>query len=246
MSSTLKPYSIFHELKLFPERCENEGGISVLQDHQQHFIEPHTLQKKFSYIYCGVSIFITAYLTSTQENYNSILEGALESPRRFLLETHLVFQQSKILHPKLSKLLNIVARLSEVVDVSHKRMAAIITHTFPDKVNVEIEEMMSCLQGVKVNLYKSVTDLNEFQGDVKLSVYLINALHLDEDFPWDSFDFVLDYDSNVMNKREGILRSARLKDYVTFITVPRAIPHNEPTLQSNGKCKSALICVKEF
>ena len=58
MSSILKPYSIFHELKLFTERWENEGGKSVLQDHQQHFIVPHTLQKKFSYIYCGVSIFL--------------------------------------------------------------------------------------------------------------------------------------------------------------------------------------------
>lgn len=70
-------------------------------------------------------------------------------------------------------------------------------------------------------------DLNEFQGDVKLLVYLINVLYLDEDFFWDSFDFVLDYDLNVMNKREGIFCSVRLKDYVIFIMVLRVMLYNE-------------------
>ena len=178
-------------------------------------------------------------MSLTQERYGSLLGGALESTRRYLFETHFNFQEGKILHPKLLKLLNIVAQWSKEKDVSDER-AAIIAYTFPEKVKNEIRETLSGLHGIQVKLYKSTTDLNELQAKGMLAVYLIGALDIREDFAWDSFDFVLDYDPTTSIERETLSRSSRLKDYVRLRTVAKALLDEQSALESKGTCKKAV------
>ncbi|KAL9950980.1 hypothetical protein ACROYT_G043564 [Oculina patagonica] len=163
-----------------------------------------------------------AYLSSTQEKYGRLLGGALESTRRYLLETHFTFQQQKILHPKLSKLLNIVARWSKEQETDSAK-AAIITYTFPEKTNKEIIETLSGLHGVQATLYKSATDVDTLEEEGKLYVYVVNGLSITEDFPWGIFDFVLDYDLNGTMEREVLSRSSQLRAHISLKTIARAL-----------------------
>ena len=180
-----------------------------------------------------LSIFIPAYLSSTQEKSGRLLGGALESTRRYLFETHFTFQQQKILHPKLSKLLNIVARWSKEKETG-KVKAAIITYTFPEKTNEEILETLSGLHGVEVSLYQSATEVDAIgEGDGKLAAYVVNGLAITEDFPWSSFDFVLDYDLSGTMRREELSRSSTLRAHVSLKTVAKALLDKQP-LEAKG------------
>lgn len=187
-------------------------------------------------------IFIPAYLTSTQEKYGRLLGGALESTRRYLFETHFTFQQQKILHPKHSKLLNIVARWSKEQETGSAR-AAIITYTFPEKTNQEIIETLSGLQGVESTLYKSATEVNTVEEEGKLSVYVVNGLAITEDFPWSIFDFVLDYDLNGTMEREVLSCSSQLRGHISLKTIARALL--DRPVETKGKYKLVEVCKKE-
>ena len=179
-------------------------------------------------------------MSLTQERYGSLLGRALESTRRYLFETHFNFQEGKILHPKLSKLLNIVAQWSKEQDASDER-AAIIAFMFPEKLKNELRETLSGLHGIQVKQYKSATDLNEFQAEGMLAVYLISALDISEDFPWDSFDFVLDYDPTTSTEREKLSHSSRLKDYVRLRAVAKALLDEQSVLESQGTYKDTSL-----
>ena len=178
-------------------------------------------------------ICIPAYLSSTQEKYGRLLGGALESTRRYLFETHFTFQQQKILHPKLSKLLNIAARWSKEKETGNVK-AAIITYTFPEKTNKEIIETLSGLHGVEVSLYQSATAVDAIEeGDGKLAVYVVNGLAITEDFPWSRFDFMLDYDLSGTMSREELSRSSALRAHVSLKTVAKALLDKQP-LEAKG------------
>ena len=167
-------------------------------------------------------------MRSTQEKYSHLLGGALESPRRYLLETHFTFQQQKILHPKLSKLLNIVGRWSKEKETTCVN-AAIFTYTFPEKINKEIMETLSGLHGVQATLYKSamqVDTIEEEQGN--LAVYVVNGLAITEDFPWDRFDFLLEYDPSGDMKRDELSRSTRLRAHINLKTLAKALLDKQP------------------
>ena len=177
-------------------------------------------------------IFIAAYLSSTQEKHGRLLGGALESTRRYLFETHFTFQQEKILHPKLTKLLTLVARWSKEQDLRNtKASCAIITYTFPEKTSKEILETLSGLHGVQATLYKSAAEVNTAQEDkdnVKLDIYVVNGLAVTEDFPWASFDFVLDYDPSGTIRREELTRSSKLQARVSLTTIAKALLDKQP------------------
>ena len=176
--------------------------------------------------------YIAAYLTSTQEKYGSLLGGALESSRRYLFETHFTLQQRKILHPKLSKLLNIVAQWGKA---RGHVTAAIFTYAFPQKLNHEIIESLSGVQGVQVKLYTSAAEINGMRNNGKLAVYIVSASAITEDFPWGSFDFVLDYDLNIAMKREELSRSRRLRVHISLRTTAKTLLDNDTALATKGK-----------
>ena len=113
--------------------------------------------------------------------------------------------------------------------------AAIITYAFPQKLNNEIMEALSGLQGVQVKLYKTAAEMKELENEGVLAVYLVSALAICEDFPWNSFDFVLDYDLNTTLQREELSRCSRLKEYITLKTVSKGLADNLAALDSNGK-----------
>ncbi len=173
-----------------------------------------------------------------------MLGGALESTRIYLLETHFTFQQQKILHPKLFKLLNIVARWSKEQETGSAK-AAIITYTFPEKTNKEIIETLSGLQGVQATLFKSATEVNTVEDEGKLSVYVVNGLSITEDFPWGIFDFVLDYDLNGTMEKEELSRSSQLKAHICLKTIARALLDKQPRLETKGLFRIVKVCEKE-
>ena len=157
-----------------------------------------------------------------------MLGGALESTRRYLLETHLTFQQQKILHPKLSKLLNIVGRWSKEQETRNVN-SAIITYHFPEKTNKEIMETLSGLHGVQVALYKSAMEVNTIEEEEgNLTVYVVNGLAITEDFPWGRFDFVLEYDLSGEMKREELSRSTRLRAHISLKTLAKTLLDKQP------------------
>lgn len=171
--------------------------------------------------------FIPAYLSSNQEKYGHLLGGALEPTRRYLLETHFTFQRQKILHPKLSKLLNIVGRWSKEKETGRVN-AAVFTYTFPEKIIKEIMETLSGLHGVQATLFKSTMDVNTFEEEGNLAVYVVNGLAITEDFPWDRFDFVLEYDLSGDMKREELSCSTRLRAHVSLKTLAKALLDKQP------------------
>lgn len=171
--------------------------------------------------------FIPAYLSSTQEKYGDLLGGALESTRRYLLETHFTCQQQKILHPKLSKLLSIVGRWSKEKETRNLN-SAIFTYTFPEKTNKEIMETLTGLHAVHATLYKSAMEVNTIEEEGNLAVYVVNGLAITEDFPWGRFDFVLEYDLSGDMKREELSRSTRLRAHVSLKTLAKALPDKQP------------------
>ena len=156
-----------------------------------------------------------------------MLGGALESTRKYLLETHFTFQQQTILHPKLSKLLNIVGRWSKERE-TRRVNSAIITHTFPEKTNKEIMETLSGLHGVQATLYKSAMEVNTIEEEGNLAVYVVNGLAITEDFPWGSFDFVLEYDLSGEMKREELSRSTRLRAHISLKTLAKPLLDKQP------------------
>lgn len=81
----------------------------------------------------------------------------------------------------------------------------------------------------------SAAEMKELEGEGKLAVYLVSALAIAEDFPWNSFDFVLDYDLNTMMQREELSSSSRLKEHITLKTVSKGLADNLAALDSNGK-----------
>lgn len=165
------------------------------------------------------AFFFSAYLSSTQERYDHLLGGALDSTRRYLLETHFTFQQQKILHPKLSKLLNIVGRWSKEQETRNVN-SAIITYTFPEKINKEIMDTLSGLHGIQATLYKSAVEVNTIEEEgPNVAVYVVNGLAITEDFPWARFDLVLEYDLSGEMKREELSRSTRLRAHINLKTL---------------------------
>lgn len=207
-----------------------QANISLF--FKQPYVQ-YSLVVPLSYMLNFFCTFIPAYLSSTQEKYCHLLGGALESTRRYLLETHFTFQQQKILHPKLSKLLSIVARWSKEQETASAN-SAIITYHFPEKINKEIMETLSGLHGVQATLYrpaKKVNTIEEEEG--KLAVYVVNGLAVTEDFPWSRFDFVLDYDLNGAMKREELSCSSRLRAYISLKTIAKALLDKQP-VESNG------------
>ena len=171
--------------------------------------------------------FIPAYLSSTQEKYGDLLGGALESTRTYLLETHFTLQQQKILHPKLSKLLSIVGRWSKE-NGTRILNSAIFTYTFPEKTNKEIMETLSGLHGIQATLYKSAMEVNTIEEEGNLAVYVVNGLAITEDFPWGTFDFVLEYDLSGGMKREELSRSTRLRAHISLKTLAKALLDKQP------------------
>lgn len=174
------------------------------------------------------AFFFSAYLSSTQERYDHLLEGALDSTRRYLLETHFTFQQQKILHPKLSKLLNIVGRWSKEQETRNVN-SAIITYTFPEKINKEIMDTLSGLHGIQATLYKSAMKVNTIEEEgPNVAVYVVNGLAITEDFPWARFDLVLEYDLSGEMKREELSRSTRLRAHISLKTLAKALLDKQP------------------
>ena len=180
------------------------------------------------------TLFIAAYLSSTQEKYGGSLRGALESTRRYLFETHFTFRQRKVLHPKLLKLLCLAAQWSKEGNASHLT-AAICTYAFPQNLNNEIIETLSGVNGVQVRLYKSAAEINEVGCDGNLVIYVVSALSVTEDFPWGSFDFVLDYDLNAVMRREELSRSRRLKAHINLRTKAETQLDQNRALEVQGK-----------
>lgn len=159
--------------------------------------------------------------------------GALESTRRYLFETHFAFQQQNILHPKLSKLVSIVAQWSKEQDTGTAN-AAIIIYTFPEKLTKEITETLSGLHGVQTMLYKTAIEMNTMEeGNGKLIVYVINGLAITEDFPWGRFDYVLDYDLSRSITREELSHSTRIKTRIMLKTMAKALMENQ-SIESEG------------
>ena len=180
------------------------------------------------------TLFIAAYLSSTQEKYGGSLLGALESTRRYLFETHFTFRQRKVLHPKLLKLFCLAAQWSKEGNASHLT-AAICTYAFPQNLNNEIIETLSGVNGVQVRLYTSAAEINEVDCDGNLVIYVVSALSVTEDFPWGSFDFVLDYDLNAVMKREELSRSSRLKAHINLRTKAETQLDQNRALEVQGK-----------
>lgn len=170
---------------------------------------------------------IAAYLSATQEKYGSLLGDVLEPTRRYLFETLFTFHQRKILHPKLSKLLTIAAQWTKGQDADHER-AAIITYSFPEKLHNEILETLSGLQGIQVKSFKPAADMTEVQDVGALLVYLISALDIGEDFPWGSFDYVLDYDLTATIRRVELPCTSKLKSRTSLRTMAKALRDDQP------------------
>lgn len=165
--------------------------------------------------------FIPAFFSSINEKYSSLIGGALESTRRYLLETRFAFEQQKIIHPKLSKLLTIVAKWSKDQEACSAN-AAIIVYTFHEKLTKEITETLSGLHGVQTRLFNKDTEINALQEENgQLVIYVVNGLAASEDFPWASFDFVLDYNPSATVTREELSRSTRLKSHVILKTISK-------------------------
>lgn len=156
-----------------------------------------------------------------------MLGGALESTRRYLLETHLTFQQQKILHPKLSKLLNIVGRWRKERETGNVN-SAIFTYNFPEKINKEIMETLSGLHGVQATLYKSAMEVNAIEEEGNFAVFVVNGLAITEDFPWGKFDFVLEYDLSGDMRREELSRSTRLRAHISLKTLAKVLQDKQP------------------
>ena len=166
----------------------------------------------------------------------SLLGEALEPTRRYLFETHFTFHQRNILHPKLSKLLTIAAQWSKGQDADHER-AAIITYSFPEKLHNEILETLSGLQGIQAKLFKPAADMNEFQEVDALLVYLISALDIGEDFPWGSFDHVLDYDLTTTIRRVELPCTSKLKSRTSLRTIAKALRDDQTAFDLKGTWK---------
>ncbi|XP_066015479.1 protein shortage in chiasmata 1 ortholog-like [Pocillopora verrucosa] len=162
-----------------------------------------------------------AFFSSINEKYSSLIGGALESTRRYLFETRFAFEQQKIIHPKLSKLLTIVAKWSKDQEACSAN-AAIIVYTFHEKLTKEITETLSGLHGVQTRLFNKDTEINALQEENgQLVIYVVNGLAASEDFPWASFDFVLDYNPSGTVTREELSRSTRLKSHVILKTISK-------------------------
>ena len=90
-------------------------------------------------------------------------------------------------------------------------------------------ETLSGLHGVQATLYKSamqVDTIEEEQGN--LAVYVVNGLAITEDFPWDRFDFLLEYDPSGHMKRDELSRSTRLRAHINLKTLARALLDKQP------------------
>jgi len=105
-------------------------------------------------------------------------------------------------------------------------------------------ETLSGVQGIDVKLYESAAEIN-VEEEGKLAIYLISVLAIGKDFPWDSFDYVLDYDLNTTMKREQLSRSSRLKAHISLRTMAKALPDKQPAPVAKGKHVHAH-CIQTF
>ena len=89
-------------------------------------------------------------------------------------------------------------------------------------------ETLSGLHGVQAALYKSAMGVNTVEEDGNLAVYVVNGLAITEDFPWGSFDFVLEYDLSGEMKREELSCSTRLRAHISLKTIAKALQDKQP------------------
>lgn len=68
----------------------------------------------------------------------------------------------------------------------------------------------------------------EDNDEVKLDIYIVNGLAITEDFPWGTFDFVLDYDPSGTIRREELTRSSKLQAHVSLKTIAKALLDKQP------------------
>ena len=204
-------------MTVLPVKPENlRANISGEWNYKQGFEGFMFIKTVIYFLY-----FIPAYFSSINEKYSSFIGGALESTRRYLFETHFAFEQQKIIHPKLSKLLTIVAKWSKDQEACSAN-AAIIVYTFHEKLTKEITETLSGLHGVQTRSFNKGTEINALEEENgKLVIYVVNGLAASEDFPWASFDFVLDYNLSGTVTREELSRSTRLKSHVVLKTISK-------------------------
>ena len=81
---------------------------------------------------------------------------------------------------------------------------------------------MSGLHGVQTRLFNKDTEINALQEENgQMVIYVVNGLAASEDFPWASFDFVLDYNLSGTVTRVELSRSPRLKSHVILKTISK-------------------------
>ena len=161
----------------------------------------------------------------------------MEPTQRHLFQTHVQFQQSNVLHPKLSKLLAIVrqwAKDKSLQQDTHDTRALIIIYTYPEQTSKDILESLSAVKEARVMLYRSVDGVNSTDTDGKLDVYVVSALAINDDFPWQNFDFILEYDQiPKVTKKDIFSMNRRLKAYINLKAITKALPEAQP-IQTTG------------
>lgn len=81
---------------------------------------------------------------------------------------------------------------------------------------------MSGLHGVQTRSFNKGTEINALEEENgQLVIYVVNGLAASEDFPWASFDFVLDYNLSGTVTREELPRSTRLKSHIVLKTISK-------------------------
>ena len=70
--------------------------------------------------------------------------------------------------------------------------------------------------------------MNTIEEEGNLAVYVVNGLAITEDFPWDRFDYVLEYDPSGEMKREELSHSTRLRAHISLKTIAKAILVKQP------------------
>ena len=205
----------------------------------------HFLTGGFAWLYrsscftCSQLLF-AAYLTETQERHGPLIGNALESVRRYLFKSHFQFQQARLLHPKLTKLLPTVAQWTRTPDQEaprHPVRILLLLSRCPHDLYKEIAEALGTLPSARVALYdgaegaSSVVELLTTRNVVATALSSITAR-----FPWSEFDFVVEYEHVAGAAREDLYAgNGRLKQHLAFRSCCDKSAESRVTSQSTRK-----------
>ena len=166
-----------------------------------------------------------------------MIGGALEPSRRHLFKVQFHFQQARLLHPKLSKLLTTVGQwLQNHPKEGGQARVLLLLNRYPDQLYKEISEALTTLPLLRVGLYSPDrgADILGFLRNHDVAVVTLSTIT--PEFSWKAFDYVIEYEYRCGVTREDLYAgNSRLKQHLALRSYNKHVDTTQ-LIQAKGQC----------